>query len=343
MEHLYKERRKVNCILAIYDNETEYANHLLDYMKRKQKKLTQVRVFTNHNSLREYSEQNQIYILLLNENIPAEEIKQDNIKNICILSEGNYNQEGSGYPVIYKFQSAESLMQELFSYYPLDTLQGKIKNSYEHQVDLISVFSIGEDAGRQAFALSLASRYAKLKKTLYINLDIFQAFTEFFGHNAEKGLSEFIYFLKQNHPNLINKMNGIIKKRGNLDYIQGVSFGPDLYELNVEDMLRWLEEIRVSTDYEVAIFDVGCYFQATLELFRNSGQVLLLLGENSREEDRYNNFKEQLSWACYEDVLEKITVVNVSNEQKVRYQNFHVNDLDTETVYSESASYSIQI
>jgi len=236
----------VSCILAIYDYETDYANHLMDYIKRKQKMIMQVRVFTNHNSLKDYLDHNQILILLLGESIPVEEVIHEKIKNICLLSEGNKDRENIGYPVIYKFQSAEQVMKEIFSYCPLEVQGGKSMVSPEHKIKIISIYSIARETEQVAISLSLAEQYSRNKKTLYINLDIFQALPELLGQNIEKNLSEFIYILKQNHPNLISKMNSIITKMDKLDYIQGVTFGPDLYELTSEDMGQWIKELKIS-------------------------------------------------------------------------------------------------
>ena len=329
----------MSCILAIYDYETDYANHLMDYIKRKQKVLTQIRVFTNHNSLNEYLEHNQIHILLLGESISVEEILHVNIRNICMLSEGNNMRENIGYPVIYKFQSAELVMQELFSHYPLEVPVGNSYTSGEHKVKIITVFSIACESEQTVISLSLAQHYARHKKTLYINLDIFQVLPELLGRNIEKNLSEFIYFLKQNHPNLITKMNTIITKMDKLDYIQGVTFGPDLYELTTGDIAEWIKELRKSAQYEVIIFDVGCIFLATLELFRESSQLLLLLGENDWEQARYHNFKGQLLWAGFDDVLLKIKVISLSKEEKQRHQNFTAKDLMAEKCGEFIASY----
>ncbi len=324
----------MGCTLAIYDRETEYANRLMDYIKRKQKKLT-VRVFTNPDSLGDYLEQNPVRILLINENLPLEEVKPDNIKNICLLSEDNDPSKQEEYPVIYKYQSAEILMKELFSHYPPQELQGRSKISPEPAAEIISVFSMDGDASRQVFAFSLANQYAALKRTLYVNLDIYPVLPELLGHKAEKGLTEFIYFLKQNHPNLMNKMNGIITKRNNLDYIEGVSFGPDLYELTTEDMNLWLNGIMLNTEYEIVIFDIGCYFQPIMDLLRNTGRLLLLSGGTTWEQVKYNNFLEQLNWAGYEDVAEKITLVPLTGEDMEKLQDLAANHFESETGSSD--------
>lgn len=319
-------------ILAIYDKETDYANQLMDYLKRKQKNLSQIRVFTNENSLKEYLEHDRIDVLLLNESIPMENVSHENIKNICVLSEGNYIRENTGYPVIYKFQSAELVMQELFSYFPLKMSDNSPRGMDNPSMKIISIYSIARDTEKMIFALSLAKQYSKTGKTLYINLDVFQAFTEQDISRNENGLSEFIYYLKQNPSNLNEKIGNMIKKNTWFDYIQGVSFGPDLYELNTDDMLHWIEEIRAWSDYEFVIFNVGCFFEATLELFRSSSQLLYIQGNSPMEKVKYQNFHSQLLWTGYEDVIDKIEVIHLSKEEEESYEKITEKDLHSEVL-----------
>jgi hypothetical protein len=317
-------------ILGIFDPDTDYANQLMDYIKRKQKTITQVRIFTNARSLLEYLDHDKLNVLLLNEEVTMDEVLHQNIKNICILSEGNFAREQESCHVIYKFQSAQKVMEELFSYFPLEDTLMRAFLSDNGSLNIISVFSVGKENERQVFSYFLASEYAKTRKTLYINLDLFSAWTEISGSNFEKGLSEFIYYLKQSNPNLISKMNGIITKINNLDCIQGVSFGPDIYELVPDDIFYWLKTLKESSEYEVVVFDVGCFFQSTLELFRSSNELLLLIGDQRLEEEKYRNFRSQLQLAGYEDVLTQMTEVAISKDTENRLEYVTLNDLYSE-------------
>nr|WP_308742243.1 hypothetical protein [uncultured Anaerocolumna sp.] len=317
-------------ILGIFDPDTDYANQLMDYIKRKQKAITQVRIFTNAKSLIEYLEHDKLNVLLLNEEINTDEVLHRNIKNICILSEGNFAREEENCHVIYKFQSAQKVMEELFSYFPLEDTLIRAFLSGNGSLNIISVFSVGKENERQVFSYFLASEYAKIKRTLYINLDLFSPWTKNSGSNFEKGLSEFIYYLKQSHPNLISKMNGIVTKINNLDCIQGVSFGPDIYELVPEDIYYWIKTLKESSEYEVIIFDVGCFFESTLELFRSSNELLLLIGDQRLEEEKYRNFRSQLQLAGYGDVLVQITEVAISKDVENRLGYYTPNDLYSE-------------
>lgn len=321
----------MNGILAIFDEEADYANRLMDYIKRKQVKPLQVRVFTNSSRLKEFAGQNPVHILLINENLPVEELKQDAIKNICLLAENAYSSGDNRYPVIYKYQSAESILKELFSHFPLTKNPERTNNYTEGNKKLICVCSLGEEVLRQLFSYSLAKQYSTLRKTLYINFNVLQVISGLSGDRTEKDLSEFIYYLKQNNPNLINKMTDSIVIKDTLNYMEGVSFGPDLFELTEEDIAEWLKALMSDTEYEVILFDVGCYFQAALELLRNSSQVLWLRGDSDWEQLKYDAFHEQLEWSGNREILHKITVVPVSNEENSQFRNICADNFDDET------------
>lgn len=315
----------MSCKLAIFDNEKEYANHLMGYIKRKKKIVDQLRIFTNPGSIKDFLMHNEIEVLLINETIPLDEVLHNNIKNICILSEGGSLRESGCYPVIYKFQSAEVIMNELFTFYPILSKTGNELINHEKRAKLISIFSLEHESYRQIFSLSLAKEYSKHKPTLYINLNAFKSIAEVVTDSSIKGLSEFIYYLKQNHPNLMQKMNGIITKHEKLNLIQGLSFGPDLYEITPEDMKRWLHEMQTITNYEVIIFDVDTFYQGSLELFHESTSLYIISSETT-DDNKLHNFEEQLLWAGFDDILNKTEIINIERDTELLINKWPLNE-----------------
>jgi hypothetical protein len=317
----------VSYILAIYDYDMDYSNHLMDYMKRRQKRITQVHVFTNLNSLTDYLLNYKIDLLLLGENHSMEEVNVSNIKNTCILSEGNYVKERGDLPVIYKFQSAERILEEIFSYYPIDIPIGGTAAFSNSRMKIISIFSVGRGTEQSVFSLAEAQQYGIGKKTLYINLCIYQTFPEILSRPDKKGLSDLIYYLKQNPNNLIIKMNNLIIKTGSFDYIPGVVFGPELFEITGEDISKWVNEIKNVVAYDVVIFNVGNFMPAVFELFRESSQIQIILGEDAWEQEKYNNLKDQLHFAGYDDILQKVKQVIIPDEDQEQIRNCTMNDI----------------
>jgi hypothetical protein len=269
---------------------------------------------------------------MMNEKLPVEEIKKDTIKNLCLLTESAYSSgEDSRYPVIYKYQSAENIIKEIFSFFPLTKNPEKANIYSESNKKIVCVCSLGEEVLRQLFSYSLAKQYSTIKKTLFINFNVLQVITRLCGYSTENDMSEFIYYLKQNNPNLINKMKDSIINRGLMDYMEGVSFGPDLFELTEEDIAVWLKILMLDTDYEIILFDVGCYFQAALELLRNSSQVLWLREDGDWEQLKYDTFHEQLEWSGNKEILQNITVVPLLDGDISQFRNICEDNFDEET------------
>jgi hypothetical protein len=314
----------MNTIIAIYDKDINYSNLLMDYMKKKHKFLAQSRVFTNLESLKEYLKEGTIQILLLGEEV-KEDIFQEKAKYICLLSEGSFLNEElqsdtSLYPVIYKFQSAEKILEELFSYFPLDRLQGK-PQSLNQEKELVGVFSRDTGISLQGFALSLAQEYSKSKKTLYITLSEIQVLEELMSGENKSGLSEVIYYLKQNPSNLLQKLNGVIKHMNTLDILPGAAFGPDVYELSGEDILLLLDTLN-RADYEVIVIEAASLTLSNLGLLRECSKVFLLEEDNHFSEASHESLGKQLTWAGWGDLMDKFQLVRLGAAEQKRFLEY---------------------
>ena len=297
----------------------------MNYIKRKHKSINQVRMFTNKTILYDYLLDNQINVLLISEDKLQDDIEHDKIEHMCVLSEKNFVSE-SNYDetnVIYKFQSAEYIIKELFDLYP--EISSKTNKCFS-DFKVISVFSIDESFARDNFSFNLANQYATKNKTLLIDLNLLHGRYQLDQLNSKKNLSEFLYFLKSDIPNLLVKMNIQVQKFANFDYLKGVSFGPDLYDITFEDLKLWLRELQ-SSNYEIVIFNIGCYMEATLELFRQSDDLLLVGRQSPWNSNLYENLIEQLNWTGYEDLVNKIRVIKIQKELVDIVNEYELNDI----------------
>lgn len=297
----------MSLVIGIFDKDVEYSSQLMAYVKRKHRNIRQVRIFTNKTILYDYLSDNKINVLLISEDKLEEGIDHDNIGDLCVLSEGNLVSEKDELRAIYKYQSAEQIIKELFTLFPELKINRQIHFSKNTKV--ISIFSLKETYAKDTYSFSLANQYGKMKKTLLINFNLLHGSSEFTNGGFDKNLSGFLYYLKAQNSDVLTKMNEQVQRMANFSYLQGVTFGPDIYELTPKDLEFWMEELR-KCDYEVIIFNVGCFFQTTLKLFRQSQELLLVTKRDVWEKSLYNNFKDQLSWTGYDDVIEKINLVN---------------------------------
>lgn len=297
--------------LGIFDSDVGYSSQLMGYIKRRHKTIKQIRIFTNKTILYDYLSDNHIDVLLISEDKLHEGIEHDNIRHICILSEETYVSEKDDERTIYKFQSAEQIIIDLFNFFP--ELGNNSKLHYSSKIKFITVFSLNENFAKDNFSFNLAKHYGTREKTLFIDLNLLHVKNQFSNLKSDKNLSEFLYYLKVKTPNILARMNEQTQVISNFDYLYGVTFGLDLYDFTSKDLETWIKELKTS-DYEVVIFNVGYFFSTTLELFIRSNELLLIMKNNVWEQSLYDNLKEQLKWTGYEDIIEKIRVVNIGNE-----------------------------
>lgn len=309
--------------LGIFDSDIQYSSKLMGYIKRRHKTIKKIRIFTNKTILYDYLLDNHIDVLLISEDKLDEGIEHNNIGHICILSEETYVSEDSDEKIIYKFQSAEQIIIDLFEFFP--ELGDSNNFCYSNKVKFITIFSLNENFTKDNFALNLANHYGTKKKTLFIDFNLLHVKGILPNVESDKNLSEFLYYLKVQTPNILAKMIEQIQVLNNFDYLHGVTFGLDLYDLTEKDLEMWMRKLKAS-DYEVVIFNVGCFFSTTLELFRKSNELFLISRNNVWEHSLYDNLKEQLIWTGYEDVIDMIKVVNIANEAP-------------ETVYEQENNY----
>lgn len=269
--------------LVIYDEDTDYANQLMDYLNRKNNFILNCRMFTMKEGFLDYILKDDIHILLISDKY-LEELKliteqklSENIKNTIILMDENYKDNQTTYKTLYKYQSADLIAKEILTYYVNNskTLLSNNLAEGDKNTKIISIFSPSNYTLRTNFSYLLAETYAKKKKTLFLDLDLFSFLSILTEIPIGNRISELIYFLKNDNSNIIVKVNILIEQHNGLDFIAGVEHGLDLYEISKEEIASLIEQIRSFSDYEVIIIDIGFINKTILELFNLSNIILI--------------------------------------------------------------------
>lgn len=241
---------------AILDSEERYACNLMEYLSERQSIPFETLVFCSIESLASYAKQSALDLLLVSANMMCDELLHMNIRKIMILSEGEISREYNDCPSIYKYQSSDSLVAEVMSYYarqetPQLHLAGK------RQVNICGVYSPIARCGKTCFALTLGQVLARRRPVLYINMEEYAGFGAMLEREASSDISDVMYFLRQNRGNVVLKLNSVIQKLGVMDYIPPTSFPQDLREIGVTEWIRLLQEIASFSSYETIILDIG--------------------------------------------------------------------------------------
>ena len=260
-------------VFALYDSDVFYATRFMEYFKKKKDFQFELSIFTQKGSFEEFLSLHQVEILLVDEQIATEDIPMENIKFIYKLSENPQKERHSETPNIFKYQPVKSVMYELLKDYNRKVSDALIVFNPK-QVNLISVFSPKQNSETLSFTWSISSMMSEQKKVLLVMLDLLQVQLFSSIDNRNYSLTEFIYYLKENND-IITKMKGLLCFLDNLSYLSGASHSEDILSLKKEDIQKWVEELKLHTDYQTIIFYLGCYSEATIELMKWSNLVLL--------------------------------------------------------------------
>ena len=195
-----------------------------------------------------------------------------NIKKVIVLSDGTYTGQ-QGYPVIFKYQSAEHIMKEIFAQAADDDQITGVSHMYSSkQAELIAVFSPFGGAGASTYARNMCAEMSGNNNILYINLEIFDSFAEFEKDVESKreyicGMSEAVYYIKQKKDKLAFKLESITNHHKNgYNYILPVEDYRDLYSITPDDMEYFTDVLGRETMYDKVVFDIGYISEASLKL-----------------------------------------------------------------------------
>lgn len=187
------------------------------------------------------------------------------VTGLCVfLAEGPVSASGTRDPMIFKYQSARRIYEQVLEFYIEATgaqagygLSGKV-------CEIIGVYSPIGRIGKSAYARELALNYIREGPVLLVDLSLFSTLYQSLGILESKGLSDVIYYLKENKQNLIMKLQSCIYHEHKdptsgygLDYLLPVTHPSDLREVTDQEWQRLFTAVAQLNTYTHMILDFG--------------------------------------------------------------------------------------
>ena len=245
--------KKLN--FAICDLEASYACRLMNYITEKQNIPFEILVFSGIESLREFTRENKVELLLISSRMMCEEINKMDINRIVMLSEGEVAPQYMDYPTVYKYQASNNLVAEVMNFYASES-NGQAAYFMKRNAQIIGVYSPVKRCGKTCFALTLGQILAKKQSVLYLNLEECAGLSILTGQNYGADITDVMYFVRQNKGNVIFKVQAIVQHLGNLAYVPPAYSAGDLREVSQEEWLSLLEAVTSLGGYETVILDL---------------------------------------------------------------------------------------
>jgi len=265
-------------LLAIYDIDVLYATRLMEYFKKSAWEGFEILLFTTKDNLIDFLEYQPIEILLYGGEDLAWEEYSNNIKHIFLLSiDKRLPKDNNRF--VYKYQPASKIISDVLSLYTkLEDSRGQISDG---NVLIMTVFAPITGDEKYEFSWSLAKYISSIRKVLFIPLELLPTAHMTRQEDCGQSLSEFLYYLKESKTDPIDKMKSYLNYSERLSYLSGLTHGFDILSVNKEDSRRIIDCLKEHKEYEIVIFYLGIYTEASMEILRHSVEICIIsYGDN---------------------------------------------------------------
>lgn len=298
-------------MLAIYDLDMDYANCLMDYISEKQGIPLKTVAFTDREELLGFMSKNYVDILLISASSMDDDIGQQDIGKIILLSAGNIFSEYIGYSSIYKYQSTENIIREVLDYYAeIHKNDGMIFIDRGNN-EIIGVYSPVGRTGQTTFALTLGQILSADYSTLYINMEEFAAFDKILGKSYPGDLSDLMYFFRQNPEALPIKLQAIVNNMHGMDYIPPLLFSQDLRNINTGEWVNLIQKIALSGAYERIVLDLSNMVQDVFQILEICSSIYMPINDDRISLKKVAAYEEYLLKSGKEELMNRMIKVKI--------------------------------
>lgn len=290
-------------LLVLCDPEEDYAQHMADFLRRKKDMVWDIRIFTDCDALRTFSQEQAIEVLLISETAYGSCEKEKFAEHIFLLNESGIIREKQ-LVNIDKYQPAERVWQELLALYMERSGVEYPQITGWQSGKLIGLYSPVRRCLQSTFALTLGQILAEKRKTLYISFEYYPGL-EVWQDKSGQDLSVLLYY-QQNRPDSFGaQLQTLVKKVGNLDYISPMSNGANLLYITAKQWESLLQSLMSCGEYEYILLDLSESLQGLFEILRLCNRVYTIVREDSAALQKTCRYEQLLELLEYRDVKEK--------------------------------------
>lgn len=292
----------MNHIMAIYDQEENYAIQFINYLKMRNDFPFEVRNFSSIEKMQQFNRQQKIDVALIGENSLADVDTMLDVQIIILSETGIINTEGL--ISVYKYQNCENIIKKIL----IQVSEGNVTQgiiSRQNNMKIISFYTPVKRTYQTSFALIMGQMLSKKYRTLYINMEGFSGFSQLLNRKFTKDISDLLYYLQNGKKGLQYLMGSMIEKINGLDILPPMMYQMDLISITGNEWIHLLKEIERYSDYEYLLLDLSDSVQGLYDILRQSSVIYCMLKKDDYAVAKIEQYESMLNQCNYEDLLLK--------------------------------------
>lgn len=297
-------RDGVKDIFVLCDAEEEYARLMTDYLKAQREVPWEIHTYTSVELLAQGEQNEDIAMLVVAESTYTEALQ--GLRPLCtvILNESGVLRWGQ-LQNINKYQQADYVLKSLLQIYLEVADSGLPRLAGEYHTTFVGMYSPVRRCMQTTFALTMSQMLAETHRTLYLNFEHYVGITDLLPDMQTRDLADLLYFLNSDQERFRLRLQTMIMKKGNLDYVPPMRSGQNLLTISAGEWMQLLRKIAELGEYEFVILDLSESMQGLFELLRCCKKVFTLTKEDHIAQSKIMQYEQILALYEYGDVLEK--------------------------------------
>ncbi len=302
--------------LVVCDRDSRYANGLAENISERKELALHVYVCTGMSGAGNFMEGKKTDIFIVDESFPQKERQEMQASQIFVLTKDGCKDLGENEKAIFKFQSADKILGDVFETYYNRTNSSILKDVKKSKQRVIAVYSPIYRIGKTTFALSLGEEIAKTEKVLYLNLEAFPDVNSRLPKVEGKNLGDLLYYMRQDVQDVAMRVVGMIEKRGEMDVLPPILNYSDLKGVAYEDWKALIEQVLHDTAYETVILDLSDGIQGFFQVLNLCDLIYMPVLEDEISQAKVRQFEYNLSLHQMTDIKDRIRTFLVAEDMK---------------------------
>ena len=213
------------------------------------------------------------------------------------------------------------------------------RGNITQEMRIIGIYSPVGRTQKTSFALTMGQILAKERAVLYLNMESYSGFERLLECSYDRGMSDILYYARQENQGIIYKLGGMVQSMQNLDYLPPAASPMDIQTAKYEEW-KWLfQEIEKNSSYEVLILDLGDGVADLYQILDFCNEIYVPIRNDVISAAKMEQFENLLRrWDC-QSVLDKMRKIHVPFHTANRTGKAYFEEL----VWSELGDYVRQI
>lgn len=287
--------------ILICDSERSYAEHLMEYLRRKLPDGYQMEMYTSEEKLLAISNPGEASLLIISEREYDSRIPGAGYEQILVLNEtGVYM--GEEICNVSKYQSIDTISAIVRQLCAAGERNETGTIRHAGPLHILGVYTPVSRCLQTTFSLAMGQFLSKKGKVLYLNFENFSGLDYMLGRTFRGTVADIIYYNDCAKEKLMSQITNLIETVGGVDLIPPMKSFIELRTIREEQWLDLFASIERFTEYEYLILDLSEMTDGLLTILRKCERVYTITRADTVSEAKMQSYEDLLRATGYEDI-----------------------------------------